>query len=142
MPALRAWPKHQPHPPPSQRLCDAVRANRSLRTLELPDNRITDDGAFAIAALLRGNTRLTSLQLARNRIGDGGAAAIAGALEANSTLESLSLHENSIGAAGCQALAAALRANKTLKHLEFLPGNNAGPKDVKALARAVKRNRK
>jgi hypothetical protein len=60
-----------------QRLCEAVRVNRSLRTLELPDNRITDDGAADVALLLHGNARLTTLSLACNRIGDVGAALIA-----------------------------------------------------------------
>jgi hypothetical protein len=64
------------------------------------------------------------------------------ALECNSTLESLVLNENEITSAGCQALIGALRVNRTLRHLEFLPGNCAAPSDVKALARAVKRNRK
>jgi hypothetical protein len=60
-----------------QRLCQAVRANRSLRTLELPDNRITDAGAADLAALLRGNMRLTTLSLACNRIGNEGAMKLA-----------------------------------------------------------------
>jgi hypothetical protein len=64
------------------------------------------------------------------------------ALENNSTLEVLTLHENNIGAAGCQALIGALQSNRTLRQLEFLPGNSAPPADAKALARAVKRNRK
>jgi hypothetical protein len=60
-----------------KRLCRAVCLNRSLRTLELPDNRITDEGAAEVAALLMGNTRLTTLQLGRNKIGDAGAVKLA-----------------------------------------------------------------
>lgn len=64
------------------------------------------------------------------------------ALEGNTVLQRLSLHNNCIGAAGCRALAAALRTNSTLRHIEFLPGNCAPVADVRALARAAKRNRK
>jgi hypothetical protein len=54
-----------------------MRVNRSLRSLELPDNRVCDEGAAELAALLHGNSRLTTLSLAGNRIGDRGAIAIA-----------------------------------------------------------------
>ena len=67
----------RPPPPPKQRLCRAMRVNRSLRSLELPDNRVCDEGAAELAALLHGNSRLTTLSLAGNRIGDRGAIAIA-----------------------------------------------------------------
>lgn len=78
-------PRHTiDHPPPpptprfaSQRLCAAARASRSLRTLELPDNRITDAGAGAVAALLRESRKLATLSLAHNAIGDAGAIELA-----------------------------------------------------------------
>lgn len=64
------------------------------------------------------------------------------ALERNAALERLSLRGNAIGSAGARALAAALRTNRSLRRLEFSPGNCAPAGDVKALARAVKRNRR
>uniref|UniRef100_A0A383WHE7 Uncharacterized protein n=1 Tax=Tetradesmus obliquus TaxID=3088 RepID=A0A383WHE7_TETOB len=125
-----------------QRLCDAMRVNKSVRMLDLQDNRLGDAGACALAALIADGAKLSSLQLCSNDIGDDGMVALAQAISKGRCLEKLSIYNNSIGARGCQALTAAVAATPGLKVVEFLPGNCAPTKDVKALARAVKANRK
>lgn len=57
-------------------------------------------------------------------------------------VEKLSVYSNNITSVGCIALTAAVAADPNLKVVEFLPGNAAHSKDIKALARAVKQNRK
>ena len=52
------------------------------------------------------------------------------------------MYSNNITSVGCTALTAAVTANPNLKVVEFLPGNAAHTRDIKALARAVKQNRK
>ncbi|WIA42875.1 hypothetical protein OEZ86_008798 [Tetradesmus obliquus] len=100
-----------------------------------------DAGACALAALIADGAKLSSLQLCSNDIGDDGMVALAQAISKARCLEKLSIYNNSIGARGCQALTAAVAATPGLKVVEFLPGNCAPTKDVKALARAVKANR-
>ncbi|KAF6259672.1 hypothetical protein COO60DRAFT_1626012 [Scenedesmus sp. NREL 46B-D3] len=100
-----------------------------------------DEGACALAALIAGGAKFSSLQLSANDINDGGMVALAKAISKARCLEKLSIYHNSIGARGCQALTAAVLATPVLKVVEFLPGNSAPTKDVKALARAVKANR-
>lgn len=64
------------------------------------------------------------------------------AISRTKILERLSIYNNNITSVGCAALTAAVAANPNLKLVEFLPGNAAHTKDIKALARAVKQNRK
>ena len=47
-----------------------------LKTLDLFDNRIGDEGAKALASALRVNGVLTSIDLRRNNLGDKGKKAI------------------------------------------------------------------
>lgn len=58
-------------------LCDGLRVNSSLTSLDLPDNNISDKGVALLAVAIRNNSSLTQLQLAYNRISDAGAAALA-----------------------------------------------------------------
>ncbi len=125
-----------------QVLCESISGNNSLHKLELPGNDITDGGVRAMASILCNNTGLQVLKLSRNSIGDKGAIALAEAIKANTTLEYLTLYHNDISGVGCQALCAALASNTTLTRLELLPGNKVPSKDARALAKAVRRNKR
>ncbi len=78
-------------------LCDALRNNTNLKTLNLAGNQISNAGARALAR----NTTLTTLNLARNQITDSGAEVLA----KSTTLTTLDLSCNLITDAGAKALA-------------------------------------
>ena len=57
-------------------LAEALKMNRTIRTLFLGNNSISDTGAGALAEALRVNKTLTELHLRGNRIGFMGAAVL------------------------------------------------------------------
>ena len=85
-----------------------------INSLNLPGNKIGDDGAKAIAEALKENTSVTNLDLSSNAISDEGAKAIAEALKENTTITSLDLDENQIGAAGAKDIVDFIRRNVEL----------------------------
>ncbi|GAX76083.1 hypothetical protein CEUSTIGMA_g3526.t1 [Chlamydomonas eustigma] len=123
-------------------LCVGLRQNKSVTALDLPDNDIGNVGVAELAASLAHNTSLTQLQLAYNHISDDGAKALAEFVKVTMSLKKLGLSNNKIGKVGCQALTAAISDNQSLNHLQLLPGNPVQEKDAKALAKALKRNKK
>mmetsp|Transcript_38183 Transcript_38183/g.85097 ORF Transcript_38183/g.85097 Transcript_38183/m.85097 type:complete len:606 (+) Transcript_38183:167-1984(+) len=123
-------------------ICEGLRVNHSVTALDLPDNNISDVGVITLTNAVRTNPSLTQLQLAYNRIGDEGARALADLIVTSQSLKKLGLSYNNIGKAGCQALTSAISSNQSLKHLQLLPGNPVEEKDAKALAKALKRNKK
>ena len=76
----------------------------TLKSLDLGDNQIGDEGGVAIAKALSVNTTLTDLNLMWNQIGDEGGIAIGEALKVNTTLTTLSLQTNALGREGKDAL--------------------------------------
>ncbi|CAM9800940.1 unnamed protein product, partial [Discosporangium mesarthrocarpum] len=76
-----------------------------LRSLSLRGNKITDNGAIAIAAALEKNDVLVSVNLFDNLITDKGALAVVEGLKLNSTLRGLSLAKNRLEDSSAQALA-------------------------------------
>jgi hypothetical protein len=96
----------------------ALRANTSLENIFLDYNRIQDD-AVLLANALKHNKTLKTLHLGKNQVDDRGAIALAAMLTENQTLEWISLLSNSIQAPGLAALEDALQQNVTLKYLEI-----------------------
>ena len=86
--------------------------NRALKSANLAENDIGDEGAVAISAALENNNTLTQLNLAAKRdgikISATGDQAIAKMLVVNRALTRLNLRKNRIGAGGAKAIAAAL----------------------------------
>ena len=86
--------------------------NRALKSANLGENNIGDEGAIAISAALEHNTTLTQIDLngyySDVKIGAAGAQAIAKMLVVNRALTSLNLRFNEIGAGGAKAIADSL----------------------------------
>ena len=80
----------------------------SVKVLLLRNNKISCDGAKAIAEFLKTNQSVECLDLSDNDIGDDGAKALAEAIKVNKTLKDLDLFHNAIADDGGKAIAAAL----------------------------------
>ena len=88
--------------------------------LEWDSEEYTDTDAILISQLLRANTTVKRLDLARNQIGDAGACALAELLIGNATIEYLNLESNMFGEKAGRAFRAALSLNSTLQYLNLM----------------------
>ena len=111
-----------------------------LKSLELTENNINNDGLKILMKALKINKTLTLLDLDNNNIGDEGAKVLAEVLKQNSTLENLYINRNNISDEGAIALAIALRQNLKLKKL-YMNRNKIGNKGAKALAIALTKSK-
>jgi Ran GTPase-activating protein (RanGAP) involved in mRNA processing and transport len=151
-------------------LCDQLKENTRVRSLDLRGCNIRSEGAVALAGLISNNSTLTFLGLewngvgmidsgfqtlckaiARNQslvevdfrnnnIGPAGGAALAALLAQNRKLERVDLRWNNLGVNGGRELAAAMQDNTTLVGLE-LSGNKVLDDSLRAVERALRRNR-
>lgn len=114
---------------------------RSLRSLGLSNNAITDTGCLRLAAEIQHGRlpALGDLYLSRNAVGDTCAAALGAAIAAapgscgssdgrcgSSRLERLGLNENRIADEGLGRLLRAIAAGRALKLRELSVNNNSG----------------
>lgn len=112
--------EHLCSPPPEAPLC------KNLAILDLSNNQLSDRGAIGVSYLLHPpESRLVRLSLSKNRISSDGAAAIAAALTDNKFLHSLDFSYNLISANGGIALATLLSRNKYISSL-LLAHNRIG----------------
>jgi Ran GTPase-activating protein (RanGAP) involved in mRNA processing and transport len=88
---------------------------KATKVLNGRPNRISNEGAIALAAALEVNTTLRALDLTQNVIGDAGIIALAAALQKNATLSHLFLDRNMpLTLAAAYALREALNSNSSL----------------------------
>lgn len=92
-----------------------------------------------MSAMLKKNKTLKELQLDQNRIRDHGAIHIADALEPNSTLETLWLVKNPITSEAVARFAVTLDRNRGLKRLGLWCEGHVDPKVLQALDQARRR---
>ena len=109
---------------------------RCISVLILSHNRISDDGARAIAHALRGCEVLSVLDLSGNGIQDAGTEALSEALR-SCKLQRLTLASNCIGDDGAWAIANALRGCEVLSVLD-LSGNGIQDAGTEALSEALR----
>ncbi|KAK7198068.1 Leucine Rich repeat/Leucine Rich Repeat [Novymonas esmeraldas] len=96
----------------------AVVAACTLRTLNLSDNWIGDDGAASVAAIIGADLpSLERLDVSDNRITDVGATAIATAALRNTHLLLLNCEANRLGAKAVEAVVRLIHGTRTLKSL-------------------------
>ena len=93
--------------------------NRTICTLDVSHNNISDLGAQEIAKALRENTTLQILNISCSIIQVDGAKDIAGALHENRTLQNLDISNNYMRVEGAKVIAEALYENRTLQKLDF-----------------------
>jgi hypothetical protein len=117
----------------------ALKANTSLKILDMRQNRLSDSGICWIAEALQSNTTLTTIYLGENQIGDEGARFLAEALQKNATLKELLLWRNLITDIGIKYIAESLIRNTTLKSLD-LQTNRITDEGIKHLAKMLKKN--
>eukprot|EP01052_Picozoa_sp_SAG31_P005590 SAG31_NODE_247_length_19134_cov_12.255050_15_plen_1421_part_00 len=120
--------------------------NKTLRTLGLADNSITDRGAYAIAQLVSMNSTVTELDLHWNNIRSRGGLAISRGLRSNienSALLELNLANNALGEEGCAGFGRSIGAlpptGGKLRTLD-LSQNHCGPAGAIALAIGLANN--
>ena len=86
-----------------------------IRTMFVPDGKIGEAGAIALAEILKQNTTLEQLAIQNHNIGDKGAVALAEAIKHNTTVRLIDLSHNKIGEEGIVALAEAIKQNATIE---------------------------
>ncbi len=110
------WLKRNPLGPSSANsLAKLISETRNLRTLDLENTELGDEGVTQLFTKLKSKPfGLKNIFLNANGIGENGAKAIAESLEAGWQPESLMLASNPIGDAGAVDLARAFRSNRSL----------------------------
>ena len=146
-------------------LCECLKLNNSLQSLEISYNKIKDngltglihnlpntlvqliipfcsfthDGAVSIGNMLKVNQTLKHLQIAGNAIGDDGMSAIADALCVNTTLIQVVARTCNFNVKGAESIAKMLEINKTLKFLD-ISNNQIGDDGIIAVNCSIQAN--
>jgi len=123
--------------PGSKALGEALKTNRTLKTLNLYSNQFM--GCAGVTALCEGlgeNKGLTELDLSFCYGRETGGMSLGEALKKNRTLLTLDLTYNKVGSAGAAALSEALKTNRTLKTLN-LTNNDTFKQDDDELHKAA-----
>ena len=113
--------------------------NRTIRTLDISNNNISDLGAQEIARALHENQTLQALNISCNNIRVDGAKAMAEALHENKELQYLDISNNNILDNGVIAISECMKKHSKLQQL-VISGNNISSKGTHQLAEAVKIN--
>ncbi|CAE7689311.1 NLRC3, partial [Symbiodinium necroappetens] len=129
-----------------QAICEALKTNSTLTSVNLEEFRIGGEGGKAICEVLKCNFTLTSINLGHNVcwIRDKGAQAIGEVLKINSTLTSINLRNCGFGydyegGKAIYAICEALKTNSTLASIN-LEDNSIGVEGGKAICEALKTN--
>jgi len=121
-------------------LCDALKDNCRLETLNLSSAYVADDGAEALAGLLESRRcSLKKLYLNNANVKDKGMVRLAAAIMVNQRLVAFSARDNAIGEPSFMAFANAVSTNHSLQHLDLRGGKIARPA-CQAFLSAVRNN--
>lgn len=116
-----------------------LKANSTLKRLNLSRNKMRDLATEAIAKCLRFNSILTSINLDNNDITNAGVQALVQGLKINSTLLILELHSNRISDEGARAFGESLKINSTVTYLD-LSKNSISTNGATSLLNSLKVN--
>ena len=146
-------------------LCECLKVNTSLQSLEISHNSIKDkgltkilnnlpgtlvrlmvsgchltyNGAVSFGKMLKINKALKYLKISSNSIGDDGISAISDGLHINMTLIQLVARRCEFHSKGAKSVAKMLQANRALKYLD-ISSNNIGDSGIKAVAHGIQTN--
>ncbi len=95
-------------------LCEALKTNTSLLTLDLRYNDIGDEGTRHLSDALKTNSSLVSLDINVNYIGAIGAEHLIDALKTNASLLSLAAYNNFIGDENDECIGASCERNRQM----------------------------
>ena len=119
--------------------------NATLSFLDLSENEIGSNGAWALGTAILSNRGLTFLDLSKNKLTDTGVdergiISIAHALDANSTLRTLKLANNHIGSAGAIGFGEVLHGDDGLLELDLTDNIFGDDEGGDALVRGLRNN--
>lgn len=120
-------------------LAGLLRANRTLKVLDVVNCGLLDEGLAALLDAFEGagaNKTLRHLYLGTNGITERSAPRVAEFLAGECALESLYLSCNRLGDEGVEVIARGLAANRTVRRFS-LASNRVGPRGAAALAKAL-----
>ena len=100
-----------------QTIFDALKQNKTLKSLNVSYCDMTDTGVASLADALHTNNTLETLNISGNAIHEEGASHLSEILNSASIASTLLLCDNRIGDKGLQTIFDALKQNKTLKVL-------------------------
>ena len=96
---------------------DCLIINKTLCSINLSGNDITDSGVKTLAEAITVNETLQILNLARNNIADEGARSLAQSIQKNKILQELDISKNWISKEGIMRIVEACRKNRTIHKL-------------------------
>jgi Ran GTPase-activating protein (RanGAP) involved in mRNA processing and transport len=120
-------------------IAEAIKINRTLKTLLLNNNGIHSGGIAAIAIALVINQTLTTIDISDNIVGYKAATAIALAIKINTTLSTLILKNTKMRSCDAITIAKAWEKNSTLTLID-ISNNDVRYDGAIAIAEAVKIN--
>ena len=100
-------------------ISEALQLNAIVQILDVSSNSISDDGAVTISDYLKTNTTLIKLNLSGNSVTDYGTKQIAEASQLHKTLQVLDISQNKISDDGAIYISDCLKNNKTLQQLNI-----------------------
>ena len=121
-------------------IAEALKSNRTLNCLCLPNSDWGGEGAAALADMLCWNETLTELFISSNEFGEDGAVALADALRVNNSSREIHLSHNNITDEGFKCLAEAFVENTALETLcAKYPGDGLAALDQHTTERVKER---
>ncbi|XP_032343381.1 NACHT, LRR and PYD domains-containing protein 13 isoform X5 [Camelus ferus] len=122
------------------RLCAALRRPRCrLRSLDLSACSLTAEGCQELADALKRNPNVKTLDIGENDVQDDGVKRLCEVLKcSNCTLSTLGLERCNLTRGCCQHLSSALGSSKSLVNLD-LSGNDLGPEGVSTLWKSLEK---
>ncbi|ESK86946.1 leucine-rich repeat-containing protein 68-like [Moniliophthora roreri MCA 2997] len=125
-------------------LAQVLKRNRTLKVLNLSENKLDVACLVAIADALKYNTCLETLDLSRNPCCGSGSSSIQSlrtSLTLTTSLKRLFLSSTNLSTQGAIALAEFLPESRSLLHLDLTGNDDLGVAGVMALNEGLKRNR-
>jgi len=99
-------------------VAEALKENKSIKVLGMPNNKLTDNDAALLTLALRENSALVSMDVRENRIGDEGITQLAKVARESKALRKLFVVKNPFGTDGSMALLETARENHNIIHVD------------------------